>query len=177
MQWELHEPPLEAKHLNFNQTKFRSETSDDMEIQLRERRKKIQLRESQKKEDTRARNVRKVAKCCAFRWLVGWLGRKVGSLESGSCLEQTRKIVARSIFTSQNAKELTFSEHFYTFGSPDVEKLHAAVAQSKFSIQNVQNTAPSHFWTFRREKIAHGCSLNVKRISSQHVKRMVWPTF
>ena len=37
-----------------------------------------------------------------------------------------------------------------TFGSLDVEKVHAAVARSTFRSQNVQNTTCSrHFWTFR----------------------------
>ena len=37
-----------------------------------------------------------------------------------------------------------------TFGSCDVEKVHAVVARSTFLSQNVQNTPRSdHFWTFR----------------------------
>ncbi len=68
--------------LEYIQRKFRSETSDNMESwraeqrsrvrrwkaekRSRVRRKKIQVCESQKKEDTHARNVRKVAKRCAF---------------------------------------------------------------------------------------------------------------
>ena len=37
-----------------------------------------------------------------------------------------------------------------TFGSSDVEKVHAVVARSTFRIQNVQNTsAPDHFWKLR----------------------------
>ena len=37
-----------------------------------------------------------------------------------------------------------------TFGSCDVEKVHAVVAQSTFRSQNVQNTRGSdHFWRFR----------------------------
>ena len=38
-----------------------------------------------------------------------------------------------------------------TFGSSDVEKVHAVVARSTFPSQNVQNTsAPDHFWKLRR---------------------------
>ena len=45
-----------------------------------------------------------------------------------------------------------------TFGSSDVEKLHAAVAKSTFASQNVQNTAClDHFWKFRCRKIARRC--------------------
>ena len=37
-----------------------------------------------------------------------------------------------------------------TFGSSDVEKVHAVVARSTFRSQNVQNTRGSdHFWRFR----------------------------
>ena len=37
-----------------------------------------------------------------------------------------------------------------TFGSCDVEKVHAVVARSTFRSQNVQNTTcPRHFWRFR----------------------------
>ena len=37
-----------------------------------------------------------------------------------------------------------------TFGSSDVEKVHAVVAQSTFRSQNVQSTRGSdHFWRFR----------------------------
>ena len=37
-----------------------------------------------------------------------------------------------------------------TFGSCDVEKVHAVVVRSTFPSQNVQNTpGPDHFWTFR----------------------------
>ena len=44
------------------------------------------------------------------------------------------------------------------------EKVHAAVARSTFSSQNVQNTACSdHFWKLRCGKIARRCG--EKRIS------------
>ena len=45
-----------------------------------------------------------------------------------------------------------------TFGSSDVEKVHAVVARSTFRIQNVQNTsAPDHFWKLRCRKSARRC--------------------
>ena len=45
-----------------------------------------------------------------------------------------------------------------TFGSCDVEKVHAVVAQSTFPSQNVQNTIRSdHFWKLRCRKIARCC--------------------
>ena len=45
-----------------------------------------------------------------------------------------------------------------TFGSCDVEKVHAVVARSTFGRQNVQNTPCSdHFWKFRCRKSARRC--------------------
>ena len=45
-----------------------------------------------------------------------------------------------------------------TFGSWDVEKLHAVVARSAFRSQNVQNTpCPDHFWKLRCRKSARRC--------------------
>ena len=45
-----------------------------------------------------------------------------------------------------------------TFGSWDVEKVHAAVARSTFPSQNVQNTpASDHFWKLRCRKSARRC--------------------
>ena len=48
--------------------------------------------------------------------------------------------------------------HRTTFGSCDVEKVHAVVARSTFGSQNVQNTPMSdHFWKFRCRKSARRC--------------------
>ena len=45
-----------------------------------------------------------------------------------------------------------------TFGSSDVEKVHAVVARSTFPSQNVQNTPFSdHFWKLRCRKSARRC--------------------
>ena len=45
-----------------------------------------------------------------------------------------------------------------TFGSSDVEKVHAVVARSTFRSQNVQNTPWSeNFWKFRCRKSARRC--------------------
>ena len=45
-----------------------------------------------------------------------------------------------------------------TFGSSDVEKVHAVVARSTFRSQNVQNTPFSdHFWKLRCRKSARRC--------------------
>ena len=45
-----------------------------------------------------------------------------------------------------------------TFGSCDVEKVHAVVARSTFRSQNVRNTPlPDHFWKLRCRKSARRC--------------------
>ena len=55
-----------------------------------------------------------------------------------------------------------------TFGSCDVEKVHAVVARSTFRSQNVQNTpAPDHFWKLRCRKSARHCG--AKHISKSKV--------
>ena len=55
-----------------------------------------------------------------------------------------------------------------TFGSCDVEKVHAVVARSTFRSQNVQNTPGSdHFWKLRCRKSARRCG--AKHISKSKV--------
>ena len=55
-----------------------------------------------------------------------------------------------------------------TFGSCDVEKVHAVVARSTFPSQNVQNTRGSdHFWKLRCRKSARRCG--AKQISKSKV--------
>ena len=50
-----------------------------------------------------------------------------------------------------------------TFGSWDVEKVHAVVARSTFPSQNVQNTPFSdHFWRF-------GCWKSARRCGAKHI--------
>ena len=50
-----------------------------------------------------------------------------------------------------------------TFGSSDIEKVHAVVARSTFRSQNVQNTSASdHFWKLR-------CRKSVRRCGTKHI--------
>ena len=101
-------------------------------------------------------------------------------------VENFHSVVARSTFWSQNAQSTPFSDHFWklrcwkfprrcgakhilkskctkhtsrtTFGSWDVEKVHAVVARSTFRSQNVQSTPCSdHFWRLRCRKSARRC--------------------
>ena len=95
------------------------------------RRKKMQLRESQKKEDTSAPNAREVTKRCVFPMI-----RVSG--ESKSRL--VKAAGAESCGQRRN------------------QKLHAAVARSTFSSENVQNTSASdHFLKLRCWKMARRC--------------------
>ena len=95
------------------------------------RRRKLQLRESPKKEDTRARNVRKAAKCCVFPRIRGSAGSK------------------SRLAKAAGAEPCVQGRH---------EKLHAAVVRSTFASQNVKKlTVPGHFWKLRRQKIARRC--------------------
>ena len=101
--------------------------------------------------------------------------------------EKLHAVVARSTFPSQNVQNTSAPDHFWklrcrksahrcgakhiskskctkhhmfapTFGSSDVEKVHAVVARSTFRSKNVQNTsAPDHFWKLRCRKSARRC--------------------
>ena len=112
-------------------------------------------------------------------------------------VEKVHGVVARSTFWSQNVQkhpsvgpllEVVMSKkctplwreaHFQlkmyktprvrtTFGSCDVEKVHAVVARSTFWSQNVQNTRGSdHFWKLRCRKSARRCG--AKHISKSKV--------
>ena len=97
-----------------------------------------------------------------FQWFGAPEGRKVGSLK-----RRVRSQLAR--WEMKNCTPLWREAHFQvkmykthhgwtTFGSWDVEKVHAVVARSTFPSQNVQNTsAPDHFWKFRCRKSARRC--------------------
>ena len=97
-----------------------------------------------------------------FQWFVAPEGRKVGSLK-----RRVRSQLARSVMKSCTPlwREADFQVKMYkthqvrtTFGSWDVEKVHAVVARSTFWSQNVQNTAgPDHFWKLRCRKSARRC--------------------
>ena len=124
----------------------------------RVRRKKMQMREK----------VGKSRNTVFFQWFVAPESRKVGSLK-----RRVRSQLAR--WEMKNCTPLWREAHFQvkmykthqvrtTFGSWDVEKVHAVVARSTFPSQNVQNTRGSdHFWKLRCRKSA--CRCGVKHIS------------
>ena len=124
--------------------------------------RKIRRKKSKKKEDADARKGRKVAKHCVFPMIGAPEGRKVGSLK-----RRVRSQLARWEMKSCTPlwREAHFEVKMYkthhcrtTFGSCDVEKVHAVVARSTFWSQNVQNTPLSdHFWKLRCRKSARCC--------------------
>ena len=97
-----------------------------------------------------------------FLWSGAPEGRKVGSLK-----RRVRSQLAR--WEMKNCTPLWREAHFEvkmykthhartTFGSGDVEKVHAVVARSIFRSENVQNTSVSdHFWKLRCRKSAGRC--------------------
>ena len=97
-----------------------------------------------------------------LQWFVAPEGRKVGSLK-----RRVRTQLATGAM--KNCTPLWREAHFQvkmykapqvrtSFGSCDVEKVHAVVARSTFPSQNVQNTsAPDHFWKLRCRKSARRC--------------------
>ena len=118
----------------------------------RVRGRKIQMREK----------VGKSRNTVFFQWFVAQEGRKVGSLK-----RRVRSQLATGAM--KNCTPLWREAHFQvkmyktpqrrtTFGSWDVEKVHAVVARSTFPSQNVQNTPFSdHFWKLRCRKSARRC--------------------
>ena len=158
------------KHLN--RRKFRSQTSDNMDRwkaeQGRGREKRKIRREKSRRERVRRKKIQmreKVGKSrftVFFQWFVAPEGRKVGSLK-----RRVRSQLAR--WEMKNCTPLWRKAHFQvkmyktpqlrtTFGSCDVQKVHAVVARSTFPSQNVQNTPFSdHFWKLRCRKSARRC--------------------
>ena len=151
--------------------KFRSQTSDIMDRwkaeQGRGREKRKIRREKSRRERVRRKKMQMREKVGKSRNTVflQWFapeGRKVGSLK-----RRVRSQLAR--WEMKNCTPLWREAHFEvkmykthhcrtTFGSWDVEKVHAVVARSTFRSQNVQNTPLSdHFWKLRCRKSARRC--------------------
>ena len=103
-----------------------------------------------------------------FQWFGAPAGRKVGSLK-----RRVRSQLAR--WEMKNCTPLWREAHLQvkmyktpgsrsTFGSWDVEKVHAVVVRSTFRSQNVKNTpGADHFWQLRCRKSARRCG--AKQIS------------
>ena len=118
----------------------------------RVRRKKTQMREK----------VRKSRSTVFFQWFEAPEGRKVGSLKRRvrSQLARWEMKICTPLWREADFEVKTYKTHHgrSTFGSWDVEKVHAIVARSTFPSQNVQNTpASDHFWKLRCWKSARRC--------------------
>ena len=155
------------------------------------------MKKSQKKEDAGARKGRKVAKHCVFPMICGsggsknsgatwsderWkVARRCGTthISKSKCTKHTMVGPLLEVEMSKKCRplwrEAPLEVKMYktlqcrsTFGSWDVEKMHAVVARSAFLSQNVQNTPCSdHFWKLRCWKGARRCG--VKHISKSKV--------
>ena len=131
---------------------------------------------------------------------VGSLKRRVRRPAGQMRHEKVHAVVARSTFPSQNGqstrgagpllevemskkctplwREAHFEVKMYkahhgrtTFGSSDVEKVHAVVARSTFPSQNAQSTPCSdHFWRFRCRKSVEKVHAVVARSTFQSQK-------
>ena len=170
--------------MRYSRRKFRSETSDNMDS-WKSRGRKSQRGEEKKREDQRWERVRrkkmqlreKVGKSrftVFFQWFVAPEGRKVGSLK-----RRVRSQLAR--WEMKNCTPLWREAHFQvkmhkahqlrtTFGSWEVEKVHAVVARSTFPSQKWKKlTGSDHFSTFRGRKSARRCS--PKHVSKSRVSK------
>ena len=97
-----------------------------------------------------------------FQWFVAPEGRKVGSLKRPvrSHLARWEMKKCTPLWREALFQVKTYKAHQVrtTFGSCDVEKVHAVVARSTFRSQNVQNTPCSdHSWKLRCRKSSCGC--------------------
>ena len=97
-----------------------------------------------------------------FQWFVAPEGRKVGSLKRRvrSQLARWEMKIRTPLWREAHFEVKMHKTHHSrtTFGSWDVEKVHAVVARSTFRSQNVQDTPCSdHFWKLRCRKSARRC--------------------
>ena len=160
--------------------KFRSQTSDNMERwkaeQGRGTEKRKIRREKIRRERVRGKTLQmreKVGKSrntVFFQWFGAPEARKVGSLK-----RRVRSQLARwemknctPLWRDVQVKMYKTHQRRTTFGSWDVEKVHAVVARSTFPSQNVQNTPGSdHFWKLR-------CRKSARRCGAKHISKSKW---
>ena len=93
---------------------------------------------------------RKNARRCGAKHISKSKVLKTGSL--GPLLEVSMSKKCTPLWREAHFEVKMYKTHHVraTFGSSDVEKVHAVVARSTFRSQNVKNTRGSdHFWRFR----------------------------
>ena len=161
---------------SFYRRKFRSQTSDNMERWKAEQGRGREKRKIRRKKSRRERvrrqkmqmreKVGKSRNTVFFQWFVAPEGWKVGSLK-----RRVRSQLAR--WEMKNCTPLWREAHFQvkmykthqlrtTFGSWDVEKVHAVVARSTFPSQNVQNTTCSRRF---------GCRKSARRCGAKDISK------
>ena len=107
---------------------------------------------------------RKSARPCGAKHI--WKSKCAKHLSVGRLLEVEMSKKCTPLWREAHFQVKMYKTHHArtTFGSWDVEKVHAVVARSTFPSQNVQNTPWSdHFWQLRCRKSA--CSCGAKHIS------------
>ena len=152
--------------------KFRSQTSDNMDRWKAEqgrgrekrkiRREKIRRERVRRKKMQMREKVGKSRNTVFFQWFVAPEGRKVGSLKRRvrSQLARWEMKICTPLWREAHFEVKMYKTHHArtTFGSWDVEKVHAVVARSTFRSENVQNTSVSdHVWKLRCRKSARRC--------------------
>ena len=150
----------------------RSQTSDNMERWKAEqgrgrekrkiRREKIRRERVRRKKMQMREKVGKSRNTVFFQWFVAPEGRKVGSLKRRvrSHLARWEMRKCTPLWREAHLQVKMYKAHHgrTTFGSWDIEKVHAVVARSTFWSQNVQSTPWSdHFWRLRCRKSARRC--------------------
>ena len=105
-----------------------------------------------------ARGEMKIARRCGAKHISKWKGTKHMGL--GALLEVEMSKKCTPLWGEAHFQVKMYKTHHSrtTFGSCDVEKVHAVVARSTFPSQNVQSTPWSeHFWKLRCRKSARSC--------------------
>ena len=159
-------------NLSPNRRKFRSQTSDNMDRWKAEQGRGREKRKIRRKKMQMREKVGKSRNTVFFQWCGAPEGRKIGSLK-----RRGRSQLAR--WEMKNCTPLWRKAHFQvkmykthqvrtTFGSWDVEKVHAVVARSTFPGQNVQNTPWSdHLWQLR-------CWKSARCRGAKHISKSKW---
>ena len=137
--------------------------------------RRSEKRKSEKKEDAGARKGSKVTKNCVFfQWFVAPEDLKVGSLKRRVWSHLARRGMktctpwwCEAHFEVKMCKAHQVRS---TFGSWDVETVHAVVARSTFPSQNAQNASClERFWKWRCLKSA--CRCGAKHMSKSKVQK------
>ena len=156
--------------MNIHRRKLRSQTnfgqygqmkSRDGKSQREEKSRREKIKEVRRKKMQMREKVGKSRNTVFFQWIVAPEGRKVGSLKGvQSHLGRWEMKNCTPLWREAHFEVKMYKAHHFrtTFGSWDVEKVHAVVVRSAFQSQTAQNTARSdRFWKLRCRKSARCC--------------------